>query len=130
MATLSTEATLASDVHREPPAVAGCAAVAAGAKESLGDEQWAAVYREPELQELIRKALANNYDVRIAARRILEQEAQVRITHSQQFPTASIGGTGIGATLPSSAIASTLSGTVTFWASALFAAVASFTSSR
>jgi multidrug efflux system outer membrane protein len=69
---------------------------------SLGDEQWAAVYREPELQDLIRKALANNYDVRIAAQRILEQQAQVRITHSQEFPTVSVGGTGIGATLPSS----------------------------
>lgn len=87
-----------------PPAYRGAdnAAVAADAKESLGDEQWAAVYHEPELQELIRKALANNYDVRIAARRILEQQAQVGITRSQQFPTASIGGTGIGATLPSS----------------------------
>lgn len=87
-----------------PPAYRGAdnAAVAADAKDSLGDEQWAAVYREPELQELIRKALANNYDVRIAARRILEQQAQVGITRSQQFPTASVGGTAIGATLPSS----------------------------
>ncbi len=87
-----------------PPAYRGAdsAAAATDAKESFGDEQWAAVYREPELQELIRKALADNYDVRIAARRILEQQAQVRITRSQQFPTASIGGTGIGATLPSS----------------------------
>ena len=52
-----------------PPAFRGAddAAVASDAKNSLGDEQWAAVYREPELQELIRKALANNYDVRIAA---------------------------------------------------------------
>ena len=87
-----------------PPAYRGAdnAAVAADAKESLGDEQWAAVYREPELQELIRKALANNYDVRIAARRILEQQDQVGITRSQQFPTVSVGGTAIGATLPSS----------------------------
>jgi multidrug efflux system outer membrane protein len=87
-----------------PPAYRGAdnAAVAADAKQSLGDEQWAAVYREPELQELIRKALANNYDVRIAARRILEQQAQVGITRSQQFPTVSVGGTAIGATLPSS----------------------------
>lgn len=51
---------------------------------------------------MIRKALANNYDVRIAARRILEQQAQVRITRSQQFPSATVGGTAIGATLPSS----------------------------
>ena len=87
-----------------PPAYRGAdnAAVAADARQSLGDEQWAAIYREPELQELIRKALANNYDVRIAARRILEQQAQVRITRSQQFPSATVGGTGIGATLPSS----------------------------
>ena len=63
---------------------------------SLGDEQWAQVFREPELQDLIRTALTNNYDVRIAAQRILEQQAQVQITRSQQFPTLSVGGTGIG----------------------------------
>jgi outer membrane protein, multidrug efflux system len=87
-----------------PPAYRGAdeATVAGDAKNSLGDEQWAAVYREPELQDLIRKALANNYDVRIAARRVLEQQAQVRITRSQQFPSITVGGTGIGATLPSS----------------------------
>jgi outer membrane protein, multidrug efflux system len=87
-----------------PPAFRGAddAAVTTSAKTSLADEEWSTVYREPELQELIRKALANNYDVRIAARRILEQQAQVRITRSQQFPSATIGGTAIGATLPSS----------------------------
>jgi len=77
-------------------------AVSSDAATSLGDEQWAVVYHEPELQTLIRKALANNYDLRIAAERILEQQAQVKITRSQQFPTVSAGGTGIGATLPSS----------------------------
>src|SRR5580692_6230673 len=87
-----------------PPAFRGAddTAVTSDVKESFGDEQWAAVYRDPELQELIRKALANNYDVRIAARRILEQQAQVKITHSQEFPTITVGGTGIGASLPSS----------------------------
>ena len=87
-----------------PPAFRGAdgTAVATDAKISLGDEQWASVYREPELQDLIRKALTNNYDVRIAAQRILEQQAQVRITRSQEFPTVSVGGTAIGATLPSS----------------------------
>jgi multidrug efflux system outer membrane protein len=87
-----------------PPAFRGAdgAAVSSDPKGSLGDEQWAAVYREPELQELIRKALANNFDVRIAAQHILEQEAQVKITRSQEFPTVTFGGTGIGAALPSS----------------------------
>ncbi|HEY6448573.1 MAG TPA: efflux transporter outer membrane subunit [Acidobacteriaceae bacterium] len=76
--------------------------VATTAKSSLGDENFAEVFREPELQDLIRTALANNYDVRIAAQRVLEQQAQVRITRSQEFPTLSVGGTGIGAELPDS----------------------------
>ena len=71
---------------------------------SLGDQKWAEVYQEPELQELIRKALANNFDVQIAADRILEQEAQVRIARSAQFPTLSVGGSGIGATFPTATI--------------------------
>lgn len=76
--------------------------VATADKTSLGDENWAEVFREPELQDLIRTALANNYDVRIAAERVLEQQAQVKITHSQELPTLSVGGTGIGAELPDS----------------------------
>ncbi len=90
--------------YTAPPAYRGSddATVTSDAANSLGDEQWVAVYREPELQDLIRKALANNYDVRIAAQRILEQQAQVRITRSQEFPSITVGGTGIGATLPSS----------------------------
>ena len=86
-----------------PPAFRGAddAAVVGEAQASLGDEQWAQVFREPELQELIRKALTNNYDLRIAAQRILEQQAQVQITRSQQFPTLSVGGTGAGVDAPS-----------------------------
>jgi len=87
-----------------PPAYRGAddSAVSSDPAKSLGDDQWATVYREPELQALIRKALANNYDLRIASHRILEQQAQVKITRSQQFPTVSVGGMGIGAALPSS----------------------------
>jgi multidrug efflux system outer membrane protein len=87
-----------------PPAYRGAddAAVAGDAQNSLGDEQWSQVFREPELQALIRTALTNNYDVRIAAQRVLEQQAQVKITRSQEFPTLAVGGTGIGATIPSS----------------------------
>ena len=97
--------------YTAPPAFRGAddAAVSSDAKGSLGDEQWSAVYQEPELQELIRKALVNNYDVRIAVQHILEQQAQVKITHSQEFPTLSVGGTAIGATLPSSLVGTSIS---------------------
>ncbi|MEI9976838.1 MAG: TolC family protein [Ignavibacteriota bacterium] len=69
---------------------------------SLGDKGWEQVFTPPELQELIRTALANNFDLRIAAQHILEQQAEVKIVRSQQFPSINAGGTGIGAQLPQS----------------------------
>ena len=77
---------------------------------SLGDRDWAKVFNEPELQDLIRTALANNYDVRIAAQHVLEAQSQLRITRSQEFPTLSVGGTGVGADLGSGALGSVTSG--------------------
>ena len=86
-----------------PPTFRGAddASVVSDAQNSVADQQWSEVFREPELQALIRTALANNYDIRIAARRVLEQQAQVQITRSQEFPQITGGGTGVGATLPS-----------------------------
>src|SRR5258705_164532 len=91
-----------------PPAYRGAdgAAVSGANQGSLGVENWAKVFNEPELQELVRTALTNNYDVRIAAQHVLEAQAQFRITRAQQFPTVSVGGTGIGVDLGSSVISS------------------------
>jgi multidrug efflux system outer membrane protein len=58
---------------------------------SLGNEQWWQVYQDPVLTQLIHTAIAQNYDVRIAAARVLEAQAQVGITRSNQFPSASVG---------------------------------------
>src|SRR5580704_1359767 len=76
--------------------------VSSADQDSLGDQQWPQVFREPELQDLIRVALGNNYDMRIAAQRVLEEQAQLRISRSQQFPSVNVGATGIGADLGSS----------------------------
>lgn len=76
-------------------------AAVSSAEGSLGDRGWEEVFPEPELQGLIRTALTNNFDLRIAAQHVLEQQAQVRIVHAQQLPTLSGGGTGIGADAPS-----------------------------
>jgi outer membrane protein, multidrug efflux system len=70
-------------------------------QKSLGDADWAKVFHEPELQALIRTALANNYDVRIAAQHVVEAQAQFRVTRAQEFPALSVGGTGAGADLGS-----------------------------
>ena len=67
-----------------PPAEAQPAA------ESLADQKWWEVFQDQQLQGLIRTALQQNYDVRIAATRILQAQAQVGITRAGQLPT--IGG--------------------------------------
>jgi len=63
---------------------------------SIGDEKWWTVFQDEELQKQIRAALEKNYDVRIAASRILQAQAQVGIARSQQFPSVngSFGYTG------------------------------------
>jgi multidrug efflux system outer membrane protein len=78
----------------------------AGTPASLGDEKWAEVFRDPTLQQLIREALANNYDVKIAAQRVLEQQDVVGITRSQQFPTVSGGGSYMALGIPNSLLSS------------------------
>lgn len=97
-----------------PPAFRGSddAAISSASDHSLGDQNFAEVFREPELQQLIRTALTNNFDVRIAAQRVLEQQAQLRITRAQEFPTVNLGGSGLGADLPSSLGSSLPSGTI------------------
>ena len=61
------------------------------AAESLGDQKWWEVFQDQQLQGLIRTALQQNYDVRIAATRILEAQAQVGITRADQWPTMGAG---------------------------------------
>jgi len=59
---------------------------------SLGDQQWWTVFEDPVLQNLIRTGFQQNYDIRIAATRILQAQAQLVITRANQFPT--LNGTG------------------------------------
>ena len=61
---------------------------------SIGDEKWWTVFQDERLQALIREALANNYDVRIAATRVLEAQASLGITRADQFPTITGGASG------------------------------------
>jgi multidrug efflux system outer membrane protein len=76
------------DVPQEYRAPAPQPAVQAS---SLGNEQWWQVYQDPVLTQLIHTAIAQNYDVRIAAARVLEAQAQVGITRANQLPSANVG---------------------------------------
>jgi len=59
--------------------------------ESLGEQKWWEVFQDKQLQDLIHTALQQNYDVRIAATRILQAQAQLGITRADQLPTISAG---------------------------------------
>jgi multidrug efflux system outer membrane protein len=56
---------------------------------SYADLPWWQVFQDPQLQELIRTALKQNYDLQIATERINEARAQVAITRSSLFPQVS-----------------------------------------
>ena len=65
-----------------------CAPAEPTSTPSFADQKWTEVFQDPELQKLIRAALEKNYDVRIAATRILQAQAQLTITHSNELPSA------------------------------------------
>src|SRR5947209_4655566 len=56
---------------------------------SLGNQKWWDVFQDPSLRDLIKVALKENYDVRIAAQRILEARAVLGITRADQYPNVS-----------------------------------------
>jgi len=71
---------------------------------SLGDEKWWTVFQDTQLQELIREALSQNYDVRIAASRVLQAQAVLGITRADQFPTITGGASTSNQRLPATRI--------------------------
>jgi multidrug efflux system outer membrane protein len=60
---------------------------------AFGDQKWWDVFQDEQLRTLIRTALTQNYDSRIAASRILEAQAQLGIARADQLPSL---GTGAG----------------------------------
>ena len=67
---------------------------------SFGDQKWWEAFQDETLQLLIRTALEQNYDVRIAAARILQAGAQLGITRADQFPTVTAGATALNERIP------------------------------
>jgi outer membrane protein, multidrug efflux system len=69
-------------------------AVAPATAESIADLPWFDVFRDPVLQELVREALENNYDLRIAAARVEEARALIGVARSFLFPQFDFRGGG------------------------------------
>lgn len=60
---------------------------------SLADLPWWAVFKDDALQDLIRTALTNNYDLRIAVTRVEQAQAIADETRAGFFPQLNYGGT-------------------------------------
>jgi multidrug efflux system outer membrane protein len=60
-----------------------------GAGQPFGEMKWESVFTDEVLQSLIKEALTNNYDFRIAASNILQAEASLGVTRANQLPTLS-----------------------------------------
>src|SRR5262250_881846 len=63
---------------------------------SYADLPWWQVFQDTQLQELIRVALKQNYDLQLATERINAARAQVAITRSNLFPQVQGNGTFTG----------------------------------
>ena len=55
-------------------------------QDSIGDLKWFDVFKDPELQKLIRTAMVQNYDLRTAGARINAARANLGLARSDQFP--------------------------------------------
>jgi outer membrane protein, multidrug efflux system len=75
-------ATTVPDQYR---GVAPEASQQAGAQ-PFAETQWTSVYQDQALQALIKEALTNNYDIRIAATRVLQANANLGIVRADQLP--------------------------------------------
>lgn len=57
---------------------------------SIADLAWWEIFRDEQLQSLIRATLAQNYDLHMAVERIAEARAQLGITRSARYPDVSL----------------------------------------
>ncbi len=63
--------------------------------ESIADLPWWKIYREPKLQSLIREALSNNQDLRIAVSRVEQARQIANQTRSLALPSVGYSGNAI-----------------------------------
>jgi len=87
-----------------PDTFRGAAPPTAPTESSIGDQKWWTVFQDQQLQTLIREALAQNYDVHIAASRVLQAQAVLGITRADQYPTISAGVSGYNQRFPKTTV--------------------------
>lgn len=91
VAVVTASCTLGPDYKRPviptPDTFRGADAASEAGAASLADLRWSELFRDDVLTGLVTNALRQNFDVRIAAERVLQARAVYRINRSDQFPT-------------------------------------------
>ena len=67
---------------------------------SLADTQWFDLFQDPTLTQLVTGALQRNFDLRIAAERVLQARSVFRITRADQFPSVDASAAVIQTRIP------------------------------
>ena len=73
--------------HRPTTSLPGGFPGSPATQESIADKKWFDLFQDATLKQLVDTALEKNFDVRIAAERVLEARAQYGITRANLFPT-------------------------------------------
>jgi multidrug efflux system outer membrane protein len=76
---------------KTPDTFRGSDAVAPPDANSIGDLKWFDVFKDEQLQKLVRTAMAQNYDLRLAVARINAARANLGLARSNQFPQFDVG---------------------------------------
>src|SRR5215510_6888792 len=71
---------------KAPDTFRGADIIALTDQTSIGDLKWFEVFKDEELQKLVRTAMAQNYDLRAAVARINAARANLGLARSDQFP--------------------------------------------
>jgi len=74
-----------------PDAFRGASAAITPDKQSIAELKWFEVFQDEQLQELIRTALTQNYDLRDAVARVDAARANLGITQADQYPNFGVG---------------------------------------
>jgi outer membrane protein, multidrug efflux system len=74
-----------------PDAFRAASAAITPDKQSIAELKWFEVFQDEQLQELIRTALTQNYDLRDAVARVDAARANLGITQADQYPNFGIG---------------------------------------
>jgi len=77
--------------QKVPNSFRGADSTASVDQTSIGDLKWFDVFKDDELQKLVRTAMVNNYDLRTAVARIDAARANVGLARSEQLPQFAAG---------------------------------------